>query len=275
MRAVTALFAFALVAAAQMPRPAVAQEEVVPERCPKLVAWNGLDRRAAATLVPAQTEGGEVGLTFVGHASFLIDSPAGVRIVTDYNDRLRPDVTPEIATMNRAHVTHYSTNPDPGIDHLLRGWGEDGEPARHELEVGDVWLRNVTTNIRGGMGETVRDQNSIFVFEVAGLCIAHLGHLHHTLTDAHLDALGRIDVVLAPVDGSYTLDTDGMIAVVKALQAPLVVPMHFFGQATLERFIARIGEDYEIVRNESGATTLSRDALPARPTVMVLPGRHF
>src|ERR671917_177512 len=97
-----------------------------------------------------------------------------------------------------------------------------GGPARHDLQLGDMRVRNIPTNIRDlwGGGGTQYDANSIFVFETAELCIAHLGHLHHTLEPSHLRKLGRIDVVLVPVDGGYTLDTDGMIEVVKAIGAP-------------------------------------------------------
>ena len=272
-RVAYALLTLAMVAAAA---PVVAQG-VEPERCPRFVAWHKGDERPVpvSLVLPAQAEEQLVKLTFVGHATFLIESPASVTIATDYNGVVRPNVVPRIVTMNRAHTTHFTFNPDPGIEYVIHGWGEDGEPARHELTVEDVWLRNVTTNIRGGFGMSgtiQRDMNSIFVFEVAGLCIAHLGHLHHELTEEHLKALGRIDVVLAPVDGSYTLNVEEMIGVLKAIGAPLVIPMHFFGQSTLERFIARLGEEYIIERSDTPRITLSRDTLPAKPTVLVLPG---
>ena len=127
------------------------------------------------------------------------------------------------------------------------------------------------TNIRSEMGGG-QDQNSIFVFEVAGICIAHLGHLHHKLTAEHLKALGRIDVVLAPVDRGLTLNVDDLIEVLRSIGAPLVIPMHFFTTGSLEQFIARLDGPYVIKRSSSPHVTLSRDSLPAKPTVMVLPG---
>ncbi|MBD2749039.1 MBL fold metallo-hydrolase [Microvirga sp. BT688] len=50
----------------------------------------------------------EVDLTFVGHATFLIGIPQGVRIATDDSDGTHPRVTPDVATMNKAHSTHFS-----------------------------------------------------------------------------------------------------------------------------------------------------------------------
>jgi L-ascorbate metabolism protein UlaG (beta-lactamase superfamily) len=114
--------------------------------------------------------------------------------------------------------------------------------------------------------------NSMFVFEVAELCIAHLGHLHHTLTPEHLKALGRIDVVLAPVDGTYTLSVEDMIQVLRDIQAPLVIPMHAFGLSSLQRFVGRLEERYVVELSDTPTVTLSRDTLPPQPTLLVLPG---
>lgn len=267
-RACLPAFAFAMIAT--LP----AQAFVEPERCPRFIA--GMETRVIpAAFDVAALMDGEVRLTFLGHASFLIESPAGVSIVTDYNDMLRPTEAPTIATMNRAHTTHFSYNPDPAIGYLLPGWGEDGEPVNYDLTVDDVWVRNVTTNIRGGFGMSgglQRDMNSMFVFEVSGLCIAHLGHLHHTLTPEHLEALGRIDVVLVPVDGGYTLNIDDMISVLAQINAPLVVPMHYFGTSTLAAFLARLENHYQIEMSPTPVLTLSRPTLPRMPTVTVLPG---
>jgi len=178
--------------------------------------------------------------------------------------------------MNRAHTTHYTNFPDPGIKHVLRGWNPAGGPARHDLTFGDVHVRNVPTNIRDywGGGGTQHDANSIFVFETAELCIAHLGHLHHTLEPSHLKKLGRIDVLLVPVDGGYTLDTDGMMEVIKAIDAPLMLPMHYFNPATLNRFLAKAKERYPVDFSNVASIVVSRATLPASPRVLVLPGPH-
>src|SRR5262249_40425799 len=156
-----------------------------------------------------------VGLTFLGHASFLLQSPSGVTIVTDYNGYNRPDFVPDIVTMNHAHPTHYTDFPDPGIKLVLRGWDPGGGVAHHDLDFGDVHIHNVPTNIRDWGGGTEYAGNSIFVFDVAGLCIAHLSHLHHTLTPQHLAELGPVDILLAPIDGTWTLSHEDMIAVIE------------------------------------------------------------
>jgi L-ascorbate metabolism protein UlaG (beta-lactamase superfamily) len=156
---------------------------------------------------------------------------------------------------------------------VLRGWGpSETEPAIWDVKYRDVRVRNVPTNIRGFGGGTERYGNSIFVFEIANLCIAHLGHLHHTLTQAQLNEIGRVDVVMAPVDGGYTLDLDGMMEVLTALKAPLIIPMHFFSPFTLARFLDRARQLWPVEQADIPSVLLSKSTLPESPKVLVLPG---
>jgi L-ascorbate metabolism protein UlaG (beta-lactamase superfamily) len=257
-------------AAAQQAAPAPPTSELS-DRCPGLVAADRPRILPAAFQLAALADG-DVRLTYVGHSTFLIESPRHVRIATDYNDYVRPPVLPDIVTMNHAHSTHYTDRPDPAIKYVLRGWAADEKPAEHDITYQDVRVRNVPTNIRDWGGGTQRHGNSIFIFEVAQLCIAHLGHLHHTLTQQQLNDIGRVDVVLAPVDGSYTLDLDGMVEVLHALKAPLTIPMHYFGVYTLNRFLDRMKQEWDVEMGETPSLVLSKAGLPTKPKVVVLPG---
>ena len=247
-----------------------AQAEPQPEmreNCPGLVARG---RPPAFRL--AALDADQVRLTFIGHSTFLIESPGGVRIATDYNDYLKLPGLPDIVTMNHAHATHYTDHPDVGIRFVLRGWNDDGTPAVHDLTYQDVRVRSVPTNIRDHAGGTERYGNSIFIFEIANLCIAHLGHLHHTLTQQQLNEIGRIDVVMAPVDGNDTLDLDGMFDVLTALKAQLIIPMHFFGWYTLDRFVDRASKQWPVEKAEVPSVVVSKATLPKSPKILVLPG---
>jgi L-ascorbate metabolism protein UlaG (beta-lactamase superfamily) len=195
-----------------------------------------------------------------------------VRIATDYNDYVRPPVLPDIVTMNHAHSTHYTDRPDPDIKFVLRGWRNDGKPANHDITYSDVHVRNVSTNIRTWNGGTEKNGNSIFIFDIGSLCIAHLGHLHHTLTQQQLDDIGHIDVLMVPVDGSYTMDQEGMVEVVQAIKAPLMVPMHFFSTFTLRRFLDRVSRQYDVEYADTPSFVASKTALPGKGKFLVLPG---
>jgi len=215
---------------------------------------------------------GTVGISYVGHSTFRLHTPAGVVIATDYAGYAGRGPTPTVVTMNHAHETHFTDSPDPEIAHVLRGWNPQGGPANHKLTIADVHIRNVPTDIRG-FGVTIEPfGNSIFIFEVAELCIGHLGHLHHKLTPEQLAKIGRLDIVFAPVDGSYTLDLESMVEVLRDLRASLVIPMHFFGGASLDVFLAGMRDAFDIRIAREATFEVSLETLPARPTVLVLPG---
>jgi L-ascorbate metabolism protein UlaG (beta-lactamase superfamily) len=253
------------------PLPPSAKTEI-PEGCPGLVAER-LPFRSLVQRVALDAD--RVRLTYIGHSTFLIETPQGVRIATDYNGYVKPPMIPDVVTMNHAHSTHYTDNPEPEIKLVLRGWSQDyGKPARIDRQFKDARIRNVPTNIRsydGGAG-TERHGNSIFIFEIAGLCIVHLGHLHHTLNAQQLSEVGRPDIVLAPVDGSYTLDLDGMMEVLRGLKARMVIPMHYFSEYTLDRFLQHVGREWEVERGAVPSVVLSKATLPEKPRLLVLPG---
>jgi L-ascorbate metabolism protein UlaG (beta-lactamase superfamily) len=219
-------------------------------------------------------EKGEVTITYAGHSTYIIETPGNVTIATDFSGAYTAGKSPNVVTMNRAHSTHYTLNPDPRIAHVLRGWGDDGKPAHHALTVGDVLIRNVTTDIRAFSFDTEalrKDGNSIFIFEVAGLCIGHLGHLHHPLDETHYAAIGRLDIVMVPIDGTYTLSLDGMSEITRRLRSSVVLPMHRFA-TPLEDFVRRMNGQFEMDIRAERSLSVSRDTLPKTPTVIILDG---
>jgi L-ascorbate metabolism protein UlaG (beta-lactamase superfamily) len=253
--------------------PATAQDNQRSEclamsKAPWRVTPVSLRREAAASR--------EVAITYGGHSTYYIDTPGGIRIATDWNGGYRMGRLPDVVTMNRAHSTHYTLFPDPKIPHVLHGWVEDGVPARISEKIGDVYIRNVTTDIRRFYGDSsgidmIKDGNSIFIFEVAGLCIGHLGHLHHQLDDSHFAAIGRLDILMVPIDGTYTMSLDGVSDITRRLRASVVLPMHRFA-TPLDEFMDKIGKQFEIeVRNER-TLRISRETLPPAPTVIILDG---
>lgn len=213
-----------------------------------------------------------VEITFLGHASFEIVSPAGVSAVTDYNGINIPFEPPDIATMNHAHSTHYTLDPDPRIGHVLHGWSENGQMPRIDLTLQDMHVTNLPTNIRTWDGGTEQYGNSIFVFETGGLCIAHLSHLHHLLQPADIAALGHIDIVMVAIDGVWTMSQQDAAAVVEQLQPHAVLPMHYFSRDLLTRFLDLERGKYAIDIRDSPLLEISRTTLPAAPTVIALPG---
>ena len=218
--------------------------------------------------VPDET----VRIHYVSHASFLIRTAGGLNMVTDFTGFIgNVPMIPDVVTMNHAHSTHWTANPDPAIGHVLRGWGEAfGAGVDHRLDLGEVLVRNVSTDIRSAFSGVEPNGNSVFVFEVAGLCIGHLGHLHHEPTDEQYAAIGRLDVVMAAVDGGTTVDLPTMMRIIRRLRSSIVIPMHWFAEVSLDRFLVGMSDSFQVVELDGPALDVSRDRLPSTPTIMVL-----
>jgi L-ascorbate metabolism protein UlaG (beta-lactamase superfamily) len=218
-----------------------------------------------------------VRINYVDHSTFLIETAAGATIATDFTGFLGPyRVLPDVVTMNHAHDSHFTSFPNPAIPHVLRGWGTQGQPADHYLEVDDVLIRNVTTNIRSRLGTgTEVDGNSIFILEVAGLCIGHLGHLHHEPTPEQYARIGRLDVVMAAVDGGRTLDLPTITRVLNRLRSSIVIPMHWFSDYTLDQFVRGMRDEFDITFARDNMVEVSLSTLPKRPTVVVIAPAAF
>jgi L-ascorbate metabolism protein UlaG (beta-lactamase superfamily) len=256
-------FAMTLLAA-----PAWAEDRI-PSHC---IAVASADPQVVPVALEEGLQEKEVLIRYLDHASFAIVTPDGTVAVTDYTGYLgTQDLVPEVVTMNNAHGTHWTANPDPRIPNVLQGWPGDGAPADHRLDLGAMLVRNVTTDTRGPFGEGARrDGNSIFIFEAAGLCIGHLGHLHQIPSDEQYAAIGRLDVVMVPVDGGYTMRLQDMAGVLRRLRSSVVIPMHWFSEASLQGFLTEMSSEFTVVETGGAQIALSLDDLPSEPTIMVL-----
>ena len=253
---------------AALPAAAMAQDRR-PSHCIAIADAGGFVHKAA---YGDPVDEYSVRLNYVDHAMFLIETEGGLRVATDYTGFLGGVAPPDAVTMNRAHISHWTPSPDPGITHVLPGWSERvGEPVDHNLDLGEMLIRSVSTDIRSSAGAgREANGNSIFVFEVAGLCIGHLGHLHHEPTEEQYAALGRLDVVMAPVDGGLTVDLPTMIRTLQRLRSSVVIPMHWFGTYSLDRFVSGMEAEFDVDRRAESFLDVSLNTLPDRPTVVVL-----
>lgn len=258
----------ALLLAGMLALPAAAQDRI-PSHCIALAQGPEILHRAA---YGDPLDAGTIRIRYLDHASFLIETAGGLAAVTDYTGHTGArDIVPDVVTMNNAHGTHWTPYPDIRIPHVLRGWDVGQGPAEHRVDLGEMLVRNVPTDVRSAWAEGVRaNGNSIFIFEVAGLCVGHLGHLHHIPDDAQFAAIGRLDVVMVPVDGGLTLDLPSMQKVVSRLKSSVVIPMHWFSGASLERFLGNMQAEFDVVRLEGPEIELGLHKLPGRPTIMVL-----
>lgn len=249
-------------------RPAWAQ-------CRVNVAGPGPGLDLGVGLVPAaftaagQSASGQVRVSFAGHSSFLIETPGGASVFTDYNGYVPWPRLPDIVTMSNTHGSHYTDTVPPGIKFILRGWDPEGGIAKHNMKFKGLRVRSIPTNIAIFAGKP-SNENSIFVFEVARLCLVHLGNLRHVLTRRELAELGQVDVLFAPIDGSSTLTYEELLQVIGQLGPRLIIPMHFGFGDYVDDFVAFAAKHFAVKRHGATALVISRKSLPRRPVVLFL-----
>lgn len=179
-----------------------------------------------------QLQPGEVEIEYIAHACFRIRSPGGKKLLIDpYASQvwLGYDFPPGIEA-DAALITHPHYDHDAGrsleLDiSWMDGFAIHDRPGRYEL--GDVRITGIAGKHADPWGKEFGQTNTIWLVEVADLRIVHLGD-NGALSAENLADLGRVDVLLAPIDSKeHILHRDGLAAIRAALNPPVIVPMHY------------------------------------------------
>jgi len=207
-------------------------------------------------------------IAYLGHASFKIKGKQKTVVIDPYSDKVGKfprDVEGDILLVSHDHFDHNAVEKVKGSPFLINGPGE--------YEVGGVSVVGVPCYHDEESGAK-RGTNTMFVVEIDGLRIAHLGDLGHKLSDESLDDIGPIDVVMVPVGGVYTVDAKVAKEVVGQLDPWVVIPMHYkqagcdVGEiAGVEEFLKEMSKS-EVVPIPK--LVLTADRLPEELQVVVL-----
>jgi L-ascorbate metabolism protein UlaG (beta-lactamase superfamily) len=217
-------------------------------------------------------------LTWLGQSCFVLETAAGTRIVMDpiskgFGYELPVGLKADAVTVSHEHPDHNNVALLVNKPRVLRGLTADRKGwTKIDEKVKDVSIRSIGVYHDGNRGAE-RGLDTVFVFEVAGMRIAHLGDLGHVLTDDQLSAIGAVDVVLIPVGGTFTLDAYQASRVVDQLHPRLlVIPMHYKTAASTMKELAGV-DDFLAgkpnIRREAG-NTIPLNALKARPGAEVV-----
>jgi len=197
-------------------------------------------------------------ITWLGHASFLIESKNGTRIITDpfeagsYEGAVGYAPISEradIVTVSHDHADHNAVDAVTGTPEVVRGT----EPRT----VADVSIRGFSTYHDESRGQE-RGRNTIYVMEVDGLKVGHLGDLGHELTEDEASEIGSVDVLLAPIGGYYTIGPEEAKKAAEALGFPMQPVDDFL---KLMEHVDRVG---------SRSVEVDPDSLPDPSQVVVL-----
>ena len=222
-------------------------------------------------------------LTWYGQACFLLETAAGTRILMDpfgkgIGYEIPQGFKADIVTVSHEHPDHNNVALVANKPRVVRGLTADKKGwARVDEKFRDVTIRTVGVYHDEKRGAE-RGLNSVFVFEVGGMRIVHLGDLGHPLTDAQRAAIGAVDVLLVPIGGTFTIHAREATRIVDLMRPRLmVVPMHYKTEMTTIKGLEPANEFLDgktnVRRETTRTTTLS--PVKARPAVeiVVLPYR--
>ncbi len=209
-------------------------------------------------------------IKWLGHSSFLITSDTGVKLITD------PYTTKEtltygeikesadIVTVSHEHADHSNAAAVQGNPRVVKGMVAE--------EIKGIKIRGTSSSHDDAGGEK-RGKNTIFCFEVDGIKVCHLGDLGHRLSDEQVAGVGRVDILLIPVGGFYTIDAEAATEVSNRLKPMVIIPMHFrnekctFPIAGVDEFLQ--GKK-DVSRLDVSEAEFKAEQLPSSTQVVVL-----
>lgn len=212
-------------------------------------------------------------ITYYGHASFLVETRDGTRVILDpylsgsFGGAIRyaPIAEPaDVVIASHSHDDHGAISTIPG-DHLAFVQPSDET-------VGTLRIQGIRT-AHDEAGGSKRGTNTVVILDDGDIRLVHLGDLGHTLDAATIKAIGRVDVLLVPVGGVFTIDHKEAAEVVEALGPGIVVPMHYktgkcdFSIADVELFLET---QTNVERWKTSALEITADKLPEKRTTVLL-----
>jgi len=212
-------------------------------------------------------------IKWLGHSAFQLTAADGTSVITDpyvpgsFSGAIKYGPIRETAdavTVSHRHQDHDGVSHLPGKPKAFEGKGT--------FKVGSVSISGFETfhDATEGAG---RGRNTVFVFQADGMRVCHCGDLGHVLTVQQAAAIGKVDVLLVPVGGTFTVDAAAAREVAEQLAARVTIPMHYktdklgFDIAGIDDFVQGKANVKRVGSPEVG---VSADKLPPVPEIWVL-----
>ena len=208
----------------------------------------------------------------IGHSSFRIKGKKASLVTDPYDPDFvgmkLPKIEADIVTISHSHQDHSFIEGVAGSPLVINGPGE--------YEIKGVKINGMTAYHDHVKGEE-KGKNTIYLFDIDKIKIAHLGDLAHRLNDETVEIFNSCDILMLPVGGGFSLNAEQAAAVVTQLEPYIIIPMHYqdkrlnaqtFGHLlAVDDFIKETGMD-DVLRQPK--LSVSRDKLPEEPTIIIL-----
>jgi L-ascorbate metabolism protein UlaG (beta-lactamase superfamily) len=209
-------------------------------------------------------------IKWYGHSCFGLTAENGKRVITDPFDGSIgykiPTIDADIVTVSHDHYDHNYVEAVRGNPEIVK------TPGSHRVK--GIKIHGFKTYHDDVQGQK-RGENIIFVIEIDGIRVCHLGDLGHILTRDKVKEIGEVDVLLIPVGGTFTIDACDAKEVVEQLKPRIIIPMHYKTEdvslpiAPVEEFLEKMGMGEQV---EDNSIRIRKDELPPReePVLYVL-----
>jgi len=162
-----------------------------------------------------------VDITWLGHSCFRIKGSQAVIITDPYPPELGYTLgkqTANIITLSHQHPSHSYAQGIGGEPRIIKGPGE--------YEISGILIIGIATFHDTQRGQ-VRGKNTVYVMEIDGVSVCHLGDLGHMLSTEQVEEIGNVDVLFLPVGGGSTINAAVAAEIILQLEPNAVVPMHY------------------------------------------------
>lgn len=164
-------------------------------------------------------------INWYGHSCFRLRSRKGTVITDPFGDGIGyslPRVRADIVTVSHDHPNHANVKAIKGKPKIISGPGE--------YEIKDIFIIGIPMPPNARKGEN-GEQNTIYVFDFDGITVCHLGDLRRVPTQAQVEELSDVDVLLVPVGGGTTIGAAKALDMISLLEPKIVIPMHYRTEA--------------------------------------------
>jgi L-ascorbate metabolism protein UlaG (beta-lactamase superfamily) len=206
-------------------------------------------------------------IKYFGHACFLITANNGLKILTDpYDDSIGykiGKISADIVTCSHSHFDHSYLKRVAGNYQVVKTDGKQN--------VKGINFEGISTFHDKSQGRE-RGSNIVFLFEVDGIRICHLGDLGHILTQSQSVGIDGVDILFVPVGGIFTIDYKDATEVILQILPKVVIPMHYktkdlnFSIDGVEKFL----EGKENVKKLPSEIIVKKEELPEVPEIWVM-----
>jgi len=214
-------------------------------------------------------------ITYIGHSSFKIKGKDVSLVIDPYDPKIGykyPKQECDILLITHYHFDHDYIQGATNYKILIDKPGE--------YEVSGVFINGIQTFHDNTQGSE-RGNNTIYLISIDGINILHLGDLGHELSKDQMERISQVDVLMIPVGGKYTIDSEVASKVISSIEPSFVIPMHYQTQEsttiqgldTIQSFFNEMGIK-ESLNYEDKLKLTNKIDIPQETTIVALNPKH-